>query len=420
MLRVSGPAAGLAVQRLSGKAPPAPRRVAVRRFADPNSGEAIDRGLVLWFAGPDSFTGEDVAEFHVHGGRAVMQAMTEALAAVPGCRLAEPGEFTRRAFEHGKLDLTEAEAVADIVAAQTAAQRRQALRQLDGELGAVYESWRLRLLRALAHIEADIDFPDEDLPQDIITAIRPDLMALTTEMTAHLADARRGERLRAGLHVAIIGAPNVGKSSLLNFLAQRDVAIVSNVAGTTRDIIEVSLDLGGWPVTLVDTAGLRDSEDAIEREGVRRARLRADNADLRLAVLDATDPTSAAALEGAIQADDLIVLNKTDLAATPPWAPECALGISIKTAVGIPSLLNALQNRIIALAKSDTPVATRQRHQIAVRECLAALQRSMAEKNAEMVAEDVRLAARALDRIHGKLHVEAILDAIFREFCIGK
>jgi tRNA modification GTPase len=420
MIRLSGPAARMAVEALTAKPPPAPHRVAVRRFCDPATGEGIDRGLVLFFAAPASFTGEDVAEFHVHGGRAVMQAMTQALAAIPGCRLAEPGEFTRRAFEHGKLDLTEAEAVADIVAAQTAAQRRQALRQLEGELGAIYENWRVRLLRALAHVEADIDFPDEDLPQDIIAAIRPDLKALAVEMTAHLADARRGERLREGLHVAIVGAPNVGKSSLLNLLAQRDVAIVSEVAGTTRDVIEVSLDLAGWPVTLVDTAGLRDSPDAIEREGVRRARLHAQNADLRLVVVDATDEQSASALEGIVQPDDLIVLNKTDLEASPSWAPQSALPISIKTAAGIPALLSALQNRIGAMLKGDNAVATRQRHQLAVHDCLVSIQRAVEQKSAEIVAEDVRLAARALDRIHGKLHVECVLDAIFREFCIGK
>ncbi len=423
ILRVSGPQARATVERLTGKALPPPRRAAVRRLFDPQSGEAIDRGLVLWFPAPDSMTGEDVAEFHVHGGRAVLQAMSEALASIAGCRLAEPGEFTRRAFENGKMDLTEAEAVADLVAAQTAAQRRQALRQLDGALGALYEGWRARLVRALAHVEADIDFPDEDLPHGIAAAVRPDLDALIEEMTAHLDDNRRGERLREGIHIAIVGAPNVGKSSLLNLLAQRDVAIVAETAGTTRDVIEVSLDLGGWPVTLADTAGLRDSNDAIEREGVRRAIKRAEHADLRLGVLDAGNPDSLAALLDVLRPGDLIVLNKADLLADrprPAWPPDAALWLSARHGSGTEDLLRAIEQCVAQLLQSSAVSPTRHRHRQAVMECREFLRQAHLKPEIEFVAENLRMSVREIGHITGRICLEDILDAVFREFCIGK
>ncbi len=423
ILRLSGTQAGAALQRLTGKPLPPPRRATLARLSDPQSGEAIDRGLVLWFPAPDSMTGEDVAELHVHGGRAVLQELQEALAAMPGCRLAEPGEFTRRAFENGKLDLIEAEAVADMVAAQTAAQRRQALRQLDGALGALYEDWRRQLLAALAHSEAEIDFPDEDLPQGLVAALRPALQSLIGQMTAHLDDNRRGERLREGLHIAIVGAPNAGKSSLLNLLAQRDAAIVAETAGTTRDVIEVALDLGGWPVILADTAGLRDSDDTIEREGIRRARLRARQADLRLAVLDAGNAQSLTALQGVIVDGDIVVLNKVDLladGAAPGWAPAAALPFSARQGCGVAALLRRLSDRAADLMQSAAPLATRQRHREAVIECRDSLVRALEQQETELFAEDLRLAARALGRLTGRLGVEDVLDAVFREFCIGK
>src|SRR5258708_22214413 len=263
---------------------PEPRRMVVRALLDPVSGEEIDRGLAVWFEAPNSETGEMMAELHLHGGRAVVGGALEAIRQLGFCRLAEPGEFPRRAFEHGKLDLTEAEAIADLVAAETDQQRRQALQQMDGALHRLYEDWRTLGLRSLAHLEAAIDFPDEDLPDGIADVVRAGISRLKAEIAAHLDDGR-GERLREGLHIAIIGPPNAGKSSLLNLLARRDAAIVSEAAGTTRDVIEVHLDLGGWPVVLADTAELREASDAVEQEGVRRARARASSADLRLLVL---------------------------------------------------------------------------------------------------------------------------------------
>src|SRR5690349_5456517 len=316
IVRVSGPAAATAATALSRQPLPAPRTAAVARFHDPRNDEFLDQGLVLWFPAPRSFTGEDVVEFHVHGGRAVVGGLIEALDNLPGLRIAEPGEFSRRGFENGKFDLTAAEAIADLVDAETAAQRRQALRQMEGDLGRLYDGWRHRLTRALAHLEADIDFPDEDLPDGVSDMVHPELAALAAEIFNHLNDNRRGERLRDGIHIAILGAPNAGKSSLLNALARREAAIVSERAGTTRDIVEVHLDLGGYPVVLADTAGLREAADEIESEGIRRALARAADADLKLAVFDAAAGSELDAQTlGVVDGDALVVFNKVDLVA---------------------------------------------------------------------------------------------------------
>jgi len=419
VLRLSGAQASAALQALAGALPP-PRQASLRTLRDPRTGEAIDKALILWFPAPSSFTGEDVAELHIHGGRAVTGALTDALSRLPDCRPAEPGEFSRRAFENGKLDLTEAEAIADLVAAETAAQRRQALRQLDGALGQLYEDWRGRLLRALAHLEAEIDFSDEELPQGMVLAVRPVLAALVDEIQAHLNDAGRGERLREGVQIAIVGPPNAGKSSLLNLLARRDVAIVSAQAGTTRDVIEVHLDLGGWPVTLADTAGLRETTDEIEQEGVRRAEQRARQADLRLVVLDAAAADTPAMLKALITPGDIVVLNKIDLASGAA-TPADALATSVRTGAGIEQLLALLQQRVAALLEGAGVPLTRQRHRQALEICVEALRRAQTQEGLpELLAEDVRLATRALGRITGRVDVEDMLDIVFREFCIGK
>jgi tRNA modification GTPase len=310
VFRVSGPAAAAAIETLTQENIPNARAATLRTFHAAN-GMPIDKGLVIWFPAPNSFTGEDVAEFHTHGGRAVTQAMLAALAAAPNCRMAEPGEFTRRAFEHGKLDLTQAEAIADLVDAETETQRVQALRQLEGSLGALYHGWADRITKTLAHLEAYLDFPDEPLPPELAAAHTATLAELVAAITAHLADAHKGERLRDGIRIAIIGAPNAGKSSLLNALAAREAAIVSPIAGTTRDVVEVALNMGGYPVLLQDTAGLRTTTDPIEAEGVRRAAARAADADLKLAVFDSTITPDADTLA---QVDErtIVVLNKVD------------------------------------------------------------------------------------------------------------
>lgn len=403
---------------------PEPRRMVLRSLFDPLSGETIDRGLAVWFEAPHSETGEMMVELHLHGGRAVVGAALDAIGKLGFCRLAEPGEFTRRAFEHGKLDLTEAEAIADLVAAETAAQRRQALAQMDGALHRLYEDWRTAGLRALAHLEAAIDFPDEDLPGGLADEVKAGVGRLRGEIAAHLAD-RRGERLREGLSIAIIGPPNAGKSSLLNLLARRDAAIVSEAAGTTRDVIEVHLDLGGWPVVLADTAGLRESPDAIEREGVRRARARADAADLRLLVLDASGDwqremrSITEATERWSDAHDIVVVNKSDLAAVDAGV---VVPFSVRSGAGLPELLARLERSAEVLMQegAGAPPLTRARHREALAECQAALERALVAPEVALAAEDLRLALRAIGRITGAVRIDELLDVIFRDFCIGK
>ena len=411
VIRISGPRAGDALRALMGHELPKPRRATRTRFV--HDGEILDDGLALWFPAPGSFTGEDMAELHIHGGRATVAALTAALSRMEGLRLAEPGEFTRRAFDHGKLDLTAVEGLADLVGAETEAQRRQALRQLEGALGTLYEGWRAELMRVLAWTEAEIDFSDEGLGH---TNLLYQIQGILDHVTQHLDDNRRGERLRDGIHLAILGPPNVGKSSLLNVLARREAAIVSTTAGTTRDVIEIHLDLGGYPVTVADTAGLREATGDIEAEGVRRALSRAESADLRLVVFDAAagPPKGPAA---ALLGDNAIaVFNKIDLAPAPG-----PFGVSVRTGAGLDSLIGEVTRRVAELAEiGSAPALTRARHREALTECRVALERSMLAEQPELAAEDLRLAVRAIGRITGRVGVEDILDVIFRDFCIGK
>ena len=404
---------------LAGALPP-PRVARHVRFRDPESSEELDDGVALWFPAPHSVTGEDVAEFHLHGSRAVLAAVMAGLSR-RGLRLAEPGEFTRRAFLNDKLDLTQAEAVADLAAAETEAQRRQALRQLDGHLGGVYRGWGERLLRLLAHLEAAIDFPDEDLPAEIEREVAEGARALANEVESHLDDGHRGERLRDGIAVAILGPPNAGKSSILNQLARREAAITSPIAGTTRDVIEVAIDLAGYPVMLADTAGLRDSADVIEQEGLRRALKRAEEAELRLFVFDATRPEDAQGAAAWPGPDTLLVANKIDLASgrdAPPLAR--AIPVSALTGEGLPKLIAALSSRVARIYDGTAPVLTRARHRQALETALEGLRRSLAADLPELRAEDLRLAWRSLGRITGRVDVEDLLDVIFRDFCLGK
>jgi tRNA modification GTPase len=431
IIRISGPRAGEALAELAGRLP-TPRVATRTQFTDRAQGSVIDDGLALWFPAPHSFTGEDVAELHVHGSRAVLAALIALLERL-GLRLAEPGEFTRRAFDAGKLDLAQVEGLADLIAAETEAQRRQARRQLDGVLGAVTEGWRARLLRMLAHAEAEIDFPDEDLPGGLIAGLGADIDLLAAEIRSHLADAR-GERLREGLSIAILGPPNAGKSSLLNALAKREAAIVSATAGTTRDVIEVQLDLGGYPVTVADTAGLRElpaateGHAAIESEGIRRALARAEQADLKLLVLDATAGEPDETVVRLIDADTLVVLNKIDAAPNAqPIVAGTVWRVSVKTGAGMPELMAALTAETakrLALQDGAAPLVTRARHRTALVACVAALERAhgLTAKLAapELLAEDLRLATRELGRITGRVAVDDVLDIVFREFCIGK
>jgi tRNA modification GTPase len=408
VIRVSGSQSSQIAITLCGKLP-APRRAVVRNIRAPNS-EVLDRGVLLWLPGPASYTGEDSAELHVHGGRAVVQAVAAALVAA-GARPAEPGEFSRRAFLHGRMDLLEAEGVADLVAAETEAQRRQALRQMQGGQSQVLAGWAERLRRMLAWQEALIDFPDEDLPVDVETALTRDIHALAAELDAARQDARRGARVRDGLVIAVTGAPNVGKSSLVNVLAGRDVAIVAPTAGTTRDALEVALELRGIPITLIDTAGLRDTDDPVEAEGVRRARARAEHADLVLHVQDASRPENVTVI-GAVQ-----VANKIDLVRA--W--DGGLGVSALTGAGIQALRATLAEAVRELTEASGPaVLSRSRHQAALREAATALRAANEAVLPELRGEELRTAMQALGRITGAVDVEAILDTVFGAFCIGK
>ena len=413
VMRVSGPASRALIETLTCRVCPCARQAVLRRLH--HGGQTIDRGLVLYFPAPASFTGEDMAEFQVHGGRAVVQSLSAALVAA-GADPAAPGDFTKRAFLNGKLDLAQAEGIADLIDAETMHQQQQALAQAEGGLSRLYEAWRAYLLRNLAWLEALLDFPDEDLPDNLWQKLQIEIRGLSQELDRHLSDARRGERLRTGIRIAILGAPNVGKSSLLNALAQRDVAIVSPQAGTTRDVVEVHLDLGGYPVILADTAGLRETADDIERLGIERAHSQAALADLRLSLIDVTEPRPAL-LHYEQDENTLLVYTKIDLAEPPPGS----IAISTVSNAGIENLLSNLTSRVAALFSdriSSPPTRERHRHELVAMQ--AALTRFATSVTPDIAAEELRLALTCLGRLTGRVDVEDLLDLIFRDFCIGK
>jgi len=433
VVRLSGPGTRAAMRAIAGPLP-RPRRASLRVLRAPDAGQVLDQSLVLWFPAPGSYTGEDSGELHLHGGPAVVEGVIAALTRL-GLRLAEPGEFTRRAFENGRLDLSQAEAVADLVDAETEAQRRQALAQLDGELARRHGAWREALIEALAVLEAAVDFPDEDLPAEIGEAAGPLLAEVIAGLDAALADRSRGERVREGYRVALIGAPNAGKSSLLNWLAERDAAIVTATPGTTRDVIEVVLDLAGFRVVIADTAGVRESGDAIEAEGVRRARAQAASADLRLLIIDgAADDGGWSEVRDLARPGDLCLVNKTDRPAgqaaigASAWARGAGLevyGVSLSTGAGLEALRPALTARVTAaLSGAEFPAATRARHRRDLRAAREHLARAVTALDlapeVELAAEDVRLAARCLARVGGRIDPEDVLDRVFARFCIGK
>jgi len=437
VIRISGPRAGDALNSLMGRLPE-PRRAALARVHDPASGEVLDEALALWFPGPNSETGEDIAELQLHGGRAVIAGVLGALGRIDGLRPAEAGEFTRRAFENGRLDLTAVEGLADLIGAETEAQRRQAYRQLKGLLGQRAETWRKRLIQALALVEARIDFSDEaDVPEGLVAPALKIVRELRDEIAEVLAGAGRGERLREGLVVAIAGPPNAGKSTLLNRIARREAAIVSPVPGTTRDVIEVHLDLDGYPVTLLDTAGIRDSTDPVEQEGVRRARARAAEADLVLWVEEAEDQgaRSGAKVVSPCKAGEgvtWIIRNKIDLLA--PVKNEqrnevtsdntfIVLYLSAITGFGIQNLVSRLSDFAKSYFGAESAILTRERHKKALFLAKKALERALVggdNSAEEIVAEELRAASQELGRLTGRVDVEDFLDVIFRDFCIGK
>jgi tRNA modification GTPase len=432
VVRISGPLARVALEQLIGRVPQ-PRHASLARVRDPATGNVIDEGLALWFPGPNSETGEDIAELQVHGGRAVIAAVLAALAKLAGLRPAEAGEFTRRAFENGRMDLTAVEGLADLVAAETEAQRRQAYQHLRGLLGKRAESWRQRLIEALALVEAGIDFSDEeDVPKDMMARAAGLIRPLAEEISK--AGARQGERLREGLRVAIAGPPNAGKSTLFNRLARREAAIVSPFPGTTRDVLELHLDLGGYPVTVLDTAGIRETNDPVEREGVRRASEQAAGADLVLWIVDATAGETVprrCAIQAGPNSITWLVINKIDLLSEQArQRNESGFGkdetvnlVSSTTGAGFEELVNRLARFADGFFTPEPALVARERQRAHLAETVLALegaQRAAKDGREEIMAEQLRLASRALGKLLGRVDVEDVLDVIFRDFCIGK
>ncbi len=431
VVRVSGPRTKDIATAVCGSVPPE-RKAVLSRLTDPESGEIVDEGLVLFFEGPRSFTGEDVAELHCHGGRAVVGKLLEVLGRFEDTRPAEPGEFTRRAFDRGRMDLTEVEGLADLIASETEIQRKQAVRQMGGALGKLYEDWRRRLIHMRAMIEADFDFADEeDVPGSVADEVWSEAAQLHDEVSLHLDRSRSGERLRSGLQVVLMGAPNAGKSSLLNAIAGRDVAIVTEEAGTTRDVIEVHLDLNGYPLALVDTAGIRETEGLIEKEGIRRAKARAQDADLVLWAVEPggvaiDDPVAGLPPDFRESVTHWVIHTKADLVTHPKQDSTGTIKqipCSDQNESGTRSLFDALTHFAEeTISLGEAPLATRERHRAFLSECLRGLASAVesAHLPSELRAEDLRRAADALGRITGRIDVEDLLDVIFRDFCIGK
>jgi tRNA modification GTPase len=416
VVRISGPAAFQAIESLSGRAPPA-RRAELRWICDPVRNERLDRGLVLVFPSPNSFTGEDVAELHLHGSAAVLRAVIATLGGMDGLRLAEPGEFTRRALMNGRVDLSQVEGLSDLIAAETVVQQRQALAVMGGTVSRLAQSWREQLVRALAYVEATVDFADEELPAGVLEVVRDDLRSVAASMNEAIGGSAISERIRDGFEVALVGKPNVGKSTLLNMLSGREAALTSEVAGTTRDVIEVRMDLAGIPLTVLDTAGLREAKDTLEAMGVDRARARAQAADIRVFLVD--DMRQAAELGVPVQDGDIIALAKADL-----LNGVDGLAVSGRTGLGVDRLLASISEVLEARSMRASSVA-HARQRLAIERSSASVSAALAltgdpEMHPELVAEEVRAALRSIDFLVGGVDVEAVLDLIFRDFCLGK
>lgn len=417
VIRVSGTKVLDVIKHVSGLENPKPRYAYFRKLSN-KAGEALDNALVLYFKAPHSFTGEDVVEFQVHGGRSVIMAVMQAIAEVSGCRPAERGEYSRRAVVNGKMDLTEAEGLMDLINAETELQRAQAYTQMNGALGQKYEGWRKDLKHHMAYLEAFIDFPEEDIPPEKLDRIDTDVRELAERIAIHLDDDKAGQKLRDGFQIAIVGRPNAGKSSLINALTKKDVAIVSQTAGTTRDVVEAHLDVAGFPVILADTAGLREGAEEIETEGIRRAVKRAEEADLILHVQDGSRYPVAEKLPTSLQDKKVITIwNKVDEMSEIPTGVLC---LSAKTGQGVDALWQLIKQELNDTISTADGVITRERYRVALEGCMDSLSRSLYAPELELKAEDLRMAARALGRITGRIDTEELLDVIFRDFCIGK
>ena len=427
VVRVSGKEAAEVVKRLTGDDLPVPRVATLKKINYINTNNLIDEGVVIWFPGPNSYTGEDLAEFHVHGSRAVVSALHSSISGIKNCRLAEPGEFTKLAFQNGKINLLKAEGIADLVSAETEIQRKQAVEIMSGKSSNKFASWRAKLLKILAHVEAKIDFPDEDLPKDILDEIQKTSNQVSKEIEKVLDDQKVGERIREGFKIAIVGPTNAGKSSLLNYLSKRDVAIVSEIAGTTRDVIETHLNLDGYPVVVSDTAGIRESKNEIEKKGIKLALNRAEDADLKLIIVDAKSVDFTSVLKELIDENAILVVNKSDLIAgniNNELKKHDHILVSIKNNLNLDKLIlkikKKLENKFISYGDI---LITRERHRQHLEQCISHLKNFKNKNGSEdydKAAEDLRLATRHLGMIVGKVDVEEILGSIFNDFCIGK
>ena len=427
VIRVSGDNTVHVIKQITGENLPAPRAATLRHFNKINSNELIDEGVLVWFPGPNSYTGEDLAEFHVHGSRAVINAIHTSISKIKNCRLAEPGEFTKRAFQNGKINLLKAESIGDLISAETEIQRKQAVQIMNGKSSKQFNSWREKLLRILSHIEAKIDFPDEDLPKNIITEIKKTSDDVMNQIKKTLNDQRVGERIREGFKIAIVGPPNSGKSSLLNYLSKRDAAIVSEIAGTTRDVIETHLNLDGYPVIVSDTAGIRNSRNEIEKKGIKIALNRAEDADLRLVIISAKKPDFDRVFKHLLTKNSILVLNKSDLLKRKlnnKIKKYDHVLISIKKDSNLNKLISKIKNKLKKkFITSEDILITRERHRQNLISCVQHLdnfKRKRSTRDLDKAAEDLRLATRHLGMIVGKVDVEELLGSIFNDFCIGK
>ena len=427
VIRISGPEASLVIKKLTGKEIPEPRVATLRKIQYINTSELIDEGLILWFPGPESYTGEDLAEIHVHGSKTVVEAIQLSISEIENCRLAEPGEFTKIAFQNGKINLLKAESIGDLIASETEIQRKQAVKIMNGKSSEKFNMLREKLLKILSHVEAKIDFPDEDLPSEILKSIKKSSDEVIIDLKKILNDQKVGEKIREGFKIAIVGPANAGKSSLLNYFANREAAIVSETAGTTRDVIEVHLNIDGYPVIISDTAGIRESKNEIEKKGIKLSINRAEEADLRLVVIDVKNVEFTDVLLNLLKKDSILVVNKSDLTGEVDIANFEKFDhilISIKDNINLDNLVlkikNNLKNKFIS---SEDILITRSRHRQHLQQCLEHL-KNFNEKNKiedfDKAAEDLRLATRNLGMIVGKVDVEELLGSIFNDFCIGK
>ncbi len=427
VIRVSGKNTAEVIKKLTGSKLPPPRVATLKKFNKNGKKELIDEGVIIWFPGPNSYTGEDLAEFHVHGSRAVIKAMHLAISKINNCRLADPGEFTKRAFQNGRINLLKAESIADLISAETEIQRKQALKIMSGKSSDQFNLWREQLLKILSHVEAKIDFPDENLPKNIINAIRKTSNNILIEIKKTLNDQKVGERIREGFRIAIVGPTNSGKSSLLNYLSKRDVAIVSEIAGTTRDVIETHLNLDGYPVVVSDTAGIRDSKNEIEKMGIKIALNRAEDADLKLVIVSAKNVNFTGVLKGLLTKNAVLVVNKSDLMKgkfNSKFKKYEHVLISIKKDSNLNKLISKIKNKLKnKFTTAEDILITRERHRQNLINCVHHLEKFEKKKSAQdfdKAAEDLRLATRHLGMIVGKVDVEELLGSIFNDFCIGK